>query len=125
MNIQINPSDSDKAAQALIERHCVRYVGYRLLILLKLLLLILFAVFMLCIWMAIPVQAFYEAIYWLKHDDWMNYNWVWLIGPERSAELVYGPNLGVNRIVNWLLHTWISLPLLLPGLVIPAWINSN
>ena len=59
---------------------------------------------------AVPTQAAFEVIYWLREASWLNYDWYMLTG-YNAEEIDLGPDLkGMTTLVRWLMDSWVSIP---------------
>ena len=67
---------------------------------------------------ALPIQAALEAIFWLRDGEFMNYDWVDYLGTDHADRLTSSDFVGVNKIVHWILNSWISALLCIVGFLV-------
>ncbi len=62
---------------------------------------------------AVPAQAAYEIVYWLREANWLNFDWYMLLG-YTVEQVDLGPDLkGATAVLRWIMDTWVSLPVTL------------
>ena len=70
----------------------------------------LFAMIIMLPMFAVPAQAVYEVVHWLREASWVNYDWYMLTGYSVD-QVDLGPDLkGATSTLRWVMHTWVSLP---------------
>ena len=75
--------------------------------------------------LAVPVQGFIEVLVWLKTAEWANYDWYWYLGDDRGASLTDTHLEGLNKVIGYVLNSWISLPFSIVGGVIITIFNDS
>ena len=66
--------------------------------------------------LAIPIQLCAQSLYWIKTGVWLDVTWLIFMDKSTIAGLLSSEFVGLNIIIEYVLDSWISIPITIAGL---------